>query len=124
MLTARILVLCITWAFVTPVLGAQVVAYQLHYPVWLGAPVLRLGRLWLYGPQHYALWYWRYAWYYPVPFEWGLGIMLAWLVGGAVGVAVFLKRQGWRRRPIAADVDWAGPKEIRKANLFARVPKA
>jgi hypothetical protein len=124
MLTARLLVFSVAWLLVTPVLGTQVVVAQLHYPAWLGVPVLRLGRLWLYEPHAYVVWYWRHHWYYPVPFEWGLGIMLAWVVGGAVGVAVFLKRQGWRRHQAPVDVDWAGPREIRKANLFARVPKS
>ena len=106
-----------------PVVGTQVVAHQLRYAAWLGRPLLKLGRVGLYAPWNYGVWYWKHAWYYPAPFDWGLAAMVCWLIAGAVLVAIFLKRSGWQRRTVPQDVDWGGPREIRKAGLFVQIRK-
>ncbi len=110
-------------AGVTPLLGAQVVVQMLHYPAWLGAPWWTLGRLWLYWPWSVGVWWWRYAWYYPVPFDWAASVMAGWILSVAVLVACLLKRAGWRRVISPPDVDWARPREIRKAHFFVKVRK-
>jgi len=120
---AKAILLGILWACCTPVLGAQIVAHQLRYPVWLGSPLMRLGRLWLYSLHHYPVWYWKYGWYYPAPFEWGLAAMAVWMIAGAVLVAMLLKRSGWQRRSAYANTAWASPGEIRKAGLFVHLRK-
>jgi hypothetical protein len=123
MMYARTISLGIVWLLCAPILGAQVVVHQLHHPVWLGEPFLRLGRLWFYPPHTYVVWYWNYAWYYPSPFEWGLAVMGVWVLCGVVLVNRLLKRQGWRRSRMPVDIDWARPRDIRKADLFARLRK-
>jgi hypothetical protein len=126
---SRIVMLSILLALAVPVIGTQVVVHMLHYPAWMGAPLVTIGRLWLYAPWSVGVWYWRYAWYYPVPFEWAVGWMSAWMIGSGVLVARLLKQGGWSRQTgwsrqiVPPDVDWAGPKEIRKAHLFIRVRK-
>ena len=49
--------------------------------------------------------------------------MALWLLGGAILVAVVLKRSGWQRRRATADADWATAQDIRKAGLFVRIRK-
>lgn len=123
MTPAQIVSLGIGLALCVPAIGTQVVAQTLHYPAWLGAPLFKLGRLWLYAPYQYFVWWWQYAWYYPVPFEWGLVWMAVWMLGGAVLVAWLLKRSGWSRQPLHTDHGWATARDIRKAKLFVHVKK-
>ena len=106
-------------ALLTPVLGTQVVAYQLRYATWLGTP------LWwgLYAPHKYVVWSWHFSWYYPAPFDWGLAVMGGWLVSGGVLIAVLLKRSGWQRRTAYGNAEWATAQDIRRAKLFVHLRK-
>jgi type IV secretion system protein VirD4 len=123
MSTRRIVTLGIALVLLTPILGTQVVAHQLRYAAWLGTPLLRVGRRALYSPHAYAVWCWKYQWYYPGPFDWGLAVMGLWLVSSAVVIALLLKRTGWTRRSAYAHAEWATARDIRKAGLFVRVRK-
>jgi hypothetical protein len=107
----------------TPVIGTQVVASQLRYAPWLGHPLLRLGRTGLYAPWQLGVWYWKYAWYYPTPFDWALGVMAGWMVGSALLIAVLLRRAGWRRFHVPDQSTWATAADIRRADLFVKRSK-
>jgi hypothetical protein len=123
MMRERTYALAVLLGLLTPIVGTQVVAHRLVYAAWLGEPWVKLGRLWLYAPYEVGVWYWRFAWYYPAPFEWAVVGMGLWALGGAVVIAVLLKRSGWRGSALESEVGWATPKDIRKANLFVRVRK-
>jgi len=123
MTMARVVALGIGLLLWTPAVGTQVVAHQLRYASWLGTPLCRLGWLGFYAPYKYVVWYWHYAWYYPVPFEWGIAAMGLWMVSGAILVAVLLKRSGWQRHSTYGEAEWATASDIRKAKLFVRIRK-